>query len=141
MDHFQTDPLSQQILDMGFMPQQLSLDEMAYQLQDSDMLPGSPTKIEDFGTGMLHYGDESDLNAPRSFSCSSASTQSMSPLSHQQQPLPALTTFQSRNSLYDSTPDRISPKTATSSRKESDDESHRAEVSLTSMLGPSKKLY
>ena len=99
-------------------------------MQDHSYMAATSGRHESIDTSMVTAFDESDpLNVRRSTSYSSCSTQSQSPPLHSQFSgidIPQLQTF---TNPFTNTLEQISPVTATSSsRRDSDDESQRAEV-------------
>ena len=136
MDNFQAqdlqpDMLAQQLVDIGYLPPHMNIERMAMMRESSFMAPTLGREDSSMDASIMAAFDENDLlNARRSTSYSSSSAQSQSsPLQNYFSgvDLPQLQTFTNpfTNSL-----EQISPVTAaSSSRRDSDDECQRAEVS------------
>ena len=128
MDQYQQDLITSQLLDIGFMPHQL--DDLSYQLQDSSLLLSPPVKGEAFESGYVDLlAEHQQPLDSRSYSYSSAGSQSLSPRIHNQHH--DLSHLQLNNLSFGHAPDSISPTTIDTSRKETDEEGQRAEVSST----------
>ena len=131
MDQYQQNLMAEELLDLGFVPHQIPVGGMSYELQDGSLMLSQSIKDESFESGyvgsferMQHQIDS------RSSSCTSTTSQSLShPLQHPRQDLYALNV----NNLPSSTRyEQISPSTTDLSKKESDDECLRTEASLKS---------
>jgi hypothetical protein len=127
MDQYQHDIMTGHINDISLLPQSMPIDSLNYQLHENNMLIPSSIKDEPFESG--YVGSFEDVGLPeesRSYSCSSVTSLSMSPPLNNHHPelfAPQLNNL-SLNGL-----DQVSPTTTDFSRRESEDESQRAEAS------------
>ena len=135
MDNFQPqdmppDMLAHQLVDVGYLGPHMNVDGMAM-MQDPNFMTTASESHESIDAAMLAAFDENDpLNVRRSISYSSSSAQSQSPQLHNQFPGSELPHLQTFNNPFTNTLEQISPVTAgSSSRRDSDDESQRVEVS------------
>ncbi len=129
MDNFQDSKMHSELGDVGYLAPHMSLDGMTM-MQDSNFMAATSGRHESIDTSMMTAFDESDaLNVRRSISYGSSSTQSQSPPLHSQFPGLDIAQLQKFTNPFTNSLEQISPVTASSSsRRDSDDESQRAEV-------------
>jgi hypothetical protein len=127
MDQYQHEIMTGHITDVSFLPQSMPLDSLSYQLHDNNIMLPSSIKDEPFESGYVGSFEDAGLpDESRSYSCSSITSQSMSPPLNN--PHPDLFALQLSNSSMNGL-DQVSPTTTDFSRRESEDEGQRAEVS------------
>ena len=132
MDQYQQEMMAGQLLDLGFLAQHMPLDGIEYHLQDGTLLASQHIKREPYEIEYVgSFGNPQQQPDSRSYSCSSATSQSLSPILHD--PHPELYALQMNNLPFTGRTEQLSPTTTDHSRKESDDESQRTEVRSCTM--------
>lgn len=131
MNGFATDMMGGQLADVPYLPTHFSMESMAYSIPDPNAMSSSE-KSEPLDHFMGGTFDEFDLHGDRSLSFSGTSSQSLSPQPHHRRNVPRLPDLAVSSTLFEAGMEQISPTTSIStSRKDSIDEDHRAEVSPT----------
>lgn len=129
MNTFTPDMMGGQLADVPYLATQFSMDSMAYSIPGPNSLSSSE-KSEALDHFMGGTFDEFDLRGDRSLSFSGTSSQSLSPQPHHRQNVPRLPDLAVSSTLFEAGMEQISPTTSiATSRKDSIDEDHRAEVS------------
>ncbi len=115
------------MLDVDFLDQPLSVDEMPYQFHEGSVLVSRPDSIDPHKRGFVGSFEHCpQLSEYRSYSSSTLSSQSMSP---QTNIIADTSIIRLSPVAFGDCQDQLSPPYTGVSRKESDDESQRAEVS------------
>lgn len=131
MNTYAPNMMGSQLADVPYLTGQFSMEPLTYSIPDSNIL-ASAMKRETLDHLMGGTFDEFDLRGHRSLSFSGTSSQSLSPQPPHRQTGPPLPDLGLSNTLFDVGMDQISRTTSMStSRKDSIDEDHRAEVSTT----------
>ena len=131
MNTFTPGMMCSQLADVPYLNTHFSMEPTAYSIPDSNPVSAS-VKSEALDHFMGGTFDDFDLRVDRSLSFSGTSSQSLSPQPPHRHNVPQLPDLGLSTALPESGMEQISPTTSiATSRKDSIDEDHRAEVSLT----------
>ncbi len=134
LNQYEQEMVADQLLDTDFLMNQMPLNDIHFQTHDGSFILSQPTKGESFEPGYMGSYSESDQQPdPRSYSCSSTTSQSLSPTLHHSPP--ELYGLQITRPPFSTWPEQKSPSTTDPSKKESDDEDHRTVVTHLSGAG------
>lgn len=126
MATFSPEMINPQALDSSYLSTQFNMDDLAFQLQDPNAL--KTDMLSDF----MDPFEGIDFRDERALSYSGTSSQSLSPQLPNRQMIPQLPELQGTNALFNAHLEPISPtgsdQSIHSTRKDSIDDDHRAEV-------------